>query len=249
MNQAIQFKDNVGLVHFQAKRGFKWASGSGLNLSYDDMFQEASLAFVVAANGFKPEAGYKFSAYYTMVAFSEFRKSIGIMTGVKNLNKGQRAEIDARSEENSRLSLLGLPQLPNVNYGLAPVNMSSLGTLDGAEGEGESFEAGIASNARTPEDIYEAKQAWEAATVNLSPLAGLIAEWLRDPPPEMLKEFACQRAYAEECTAAGVRASSDDGVSLKAVTKFMRLVGDIPERQMLLAQAELLDAVKQIERA
>ncbi|MEJ7805262.1 MAG: hypothetical protein WKG03_05000, partial [Telluria sp.] len=95
MKQALRFQDNVGLIHLQAKKGFKWADGAHSNLTYEDMYQVASIAFCIAAEGFNPDLGHKFSTYYSMVAFSEFRKEIGIMTGVKKLDQAQRDEIEA----------------------------------------------------------------------------------------------------------------------------------------------------------
>lgn len=146
---ALRYEDNVGLIHFQAKQGFKWAHNAGSGLDYEDMFQIASTAFWIAAQGYNPESGHKFSAYFTQVAFSEFRREIGIMTGVKNLNEGQRAEIAARKEENKRRRETGQPELPEVNYGLAPVSFSEL-TAPGEEDVAMPFEASLASEGMTP---------------------------------------------------------------------------------------------------
>lgn len=242
---AISFKDNVGLVHMQAKRGFKWAQGAGLSLDYDDMFQEASLAFVVAANGFDPDTGLKFSTYFTKVAFSEFRKSIGLMSGVKNLNPGQRTEIAARNEENARRAAAAQEPLPNMNYGLNAIPFSA---LDGSgDEEGSIFESGIEGSAMTPEEILDFKQTFEQAKGKLSPLARLVMDWLIDPPAEMVRELACQDAYAEECVAQGVRSGTRrDGVTIASIGKFLCLTGEVTKGQVMLAEAELRQVAKQI---
>lgn len=248
MSPAITFQENVGLVHLQAKKAFKWASGASTGMTYEDCFQEASLAFVLAAQGFNPDAGVKFSAYYTQVAFSQFHKAIGRMTGVKRLNDDMRAEITARKEENARRAAQALTPLPDINYAVPTENFSTL-TAMGEEGV-ESFEAGLASEAPAPEDIVAFRQLWQQATANLSPLAQLMMAWLRDPPPELLRELERQLAHAEEAAAHGRRTyGMRDGVSVSNVSKFIGMVGDVGKRELMLAEAELMDAVKQIEEA
>ena len=242
---AIRFQDNVGLVHLQAKRGFKWAQGAGLSLDYDDMFQEASLAFVVAAEGFDPEAGLKFSTYFTKVAFSEFRKSIGLMSGVKNLNPTQRAEIADRNEENARRAAAAQEPLPNMNYGLNPIPFSALDAS--GDDEGGIFESSLEGDAMTPEQILEFKQTFAQATGKLSPLARLVMDWLVDPPEEMVRELACQEAHADECVAQGKRSGiRRDGVTIASIGKFLCLTGEVTKGQVILAEAELRRVAKQI---
>ncbi|UUZ75403.1 hypothetical protein LP414_27185 [Polaromonas sp. P1(28)-13] len=94
-----KFEDHIGIIHMQAKFGLKWAHGAGVRMDYDDMFQEASLAFLAAAKGYDPETGLKFSTYFTKVAFSQFRQTIGVMTGVKNLNTTQRGNHRAQGRK------------------------------------------------------------------------------------------------------------------------------------------------------
>lgn len=242
----VRFEDHVGLVHQQAKFGFRWADGAGCGLSYEDMFQIASMAFLIAAEKYDPATGFKFSAYYTQAAFSEFRREIGIMTGVKNLNADQRAEIAARKEENTLRRQQGLPELPNVNYGLRAVSFTDLDHQD-EDGHG-GYEESLASSARTPEEIVEFQQVWEEVTADLSPLALLMVEWLRNPPPELMRELAAQEAYADRALAAGKRPKGlRDGVSVATVKRFMALATDAPKGELMLAEAELEKVVERIE--
>lgn len=245
---ALRFEDNIGLIHLQAKQGYRWAQGAGSGLDYNDMFQVASAAFCIAAAGFNPDTGHKFSTYYTTVAFSEFRKEIGIMTGVKNLNEGQREEIAARKAENKRRRSEGLRELPDINYGLAPVSFGDLAAH--VEDDTTPFEETLAAGGMSPEEQVEFRQVWERATRHLSPLAELVVEWLRDPPPELLKEIAAQRAHADQCNAAGKRAYGlRDGITINAICKFLQLVAEVPKGELMLVERELMKVVEAIEEA
>lgn len=238
MNQNIKFEDNIGLVHLNAKFGFKWAQGAGLSLAYDDLFQEASIAFLLAAEGYSPETGLKFSTYYTAAAFSQFRKVVGVMSGVKNLNPTQRAEIAARKEENKQRAKSALPPLYDINYGLNPVMFSHLTGPD-MEG-GNAFEESLNSGVMSPEEIYERKQELENATANLSPLAQLVVEWMRDPPPELMKELNCQMAHADKCVELHLRPRGmRDGLTPQNITKFLKLMTDVPDDELTLVKKEL----------
>ncbi|MPQ56340.1 sigma factor [Duganella sp. FT27W] len=249
MTRALKIEENIGLVHFHAKRGFKWADGAGSGLTYEDMFQVASLAFWTAVQGFNPDNGNGFAAYYGMVAYSEFRKEIGVMTGVKNLNPGQRSDIEARKQENARRRAAGEAQLPEMNYGLAPVSFGEIGGGN-EDGDFTPFEDTLASPERTPEEIVEFRQQWELATAGISPLAELVIDWLRDPPPALQQELASQAAHADLITAAGGRAHGlRDGVSVKAVIKFLAMVGDVSREELMMVEAELRGIVSKLEKA
>lgn len=235
--QKIDFKENVGLVHLQAKFGYKWAQGAGLSLDYEDMFQEASVAFVLAAEGYDPDSGLKFSTYYTKAAFSQFRKTIGVMSGVKNLNPDQRAEIAERKLENKRRAAAALAPLPDCNYGLNPIMFSHIGTRDE---DGYIFEETIDSETSSPEEILEFKQLWEQATSELSPLAALVVEWLRDPPPELMKELHCQMLHADHLNEVGGRAFGlRNGLTVNNIGKFLKMVTDVEEEELIKVKAEL----------
>lgn len=237
-----RFEDHIGLVHMQAKFGFKWAQGAGLSMSYEDLYQEASLAFLLAAEGYDGEKS-KFSTYYTKVCFSVFRKAIGQMTGVKNLSGWQRAEIADRKAENKRRGEAAEAPLLDVNYGLRPMQFSELGGEDM-----DDFDQILPSEARTPEELLEFKQNWQQATSKLSPLAQLVVSWLKEPPPELLRELSGQAAHADECTSKGVRRArgSNTGISIESIGKFLNMVTDLPKNELLLVEAELMELVNAI---
>jgi len=248
MNETLSFKENIGLVHFHAKRGFARAQQAGVPLSYDDMFQEASMAFVMAARGFDPEAGVKFSAYYTRAAHSHFSKAIGKFTGVKRLTDEMKVEIAERDEENARRRAAAEPELPSLHYAIASRNFSDMEAA-GDEG-GDPFESSIASNSQSPEEIIETKQLMDRAMANLSPLANLMVDWLRDPPPELVSELRSQRAHAAVADEVGVHARAmKEGLSLITVKKFLTMLGGATERELSMAECELRNAVKYIEEA
>lgn len=248
MNEALDFKANLGLVHFHAKRGFAWAQQAGVPLSYEDMFQEASMAFVVASRGFDPDSGNKFSTYFTRAAHSAFSKAVGRFTGVKRLNDDMKAEVAERDEENARRRAAALPELPSMQYAIPTSNFSELEAM-GEDGS-EPFESSLTADCQSPEEIVETKQLMERAMAQLSPLASLIVDWLRDPPPELVKELQSQRAHAIYADEQGVHARAmKEGISLVSVKKFLTLVGGATERELILAEAELRRAVIQIEEA
>jgi len=249
---APRFEDNTGLVHLQAKIGLRWAQGAGAAgvLDYNDMFQIASVAFCIAAAGFKPENGFKFSAYYTQVALSEFRKEIGGITGVKRLNDEQRREIDARRAENERRRAQALPELPEINYSVVTNAVSLDRKVHDHSEEGEGLVTELADEALTPDEKIERIDLWSKEEQNLSPLARIIVDMLREPPDELLREVAAKRAYADECTAFGKRAYGlRDGVTITAICDFLALVGDLKKRELALAEGELMRALERIEKA
>lgn len=247
VEQSLKFEDNVGLVHLQAKIGHRMCAASGMNIDYQDVFQEASLAFLLAAEGFDPDHGVTFSAYYTKAAFSAFRKFIGVMTGVKNLNEDQRGEIIDRRAENKRRGLAGEKPLPDMSYGIRPMQFSELGY---EEGDGDPFVETLQSETASPEDIVSARQQWERATAQLSPLAQLVVDWLRDPPPELVRELQCQVAQANEYKARGVRTPKglrERGLDVDAVSAFVRLLApNVRHEELVLVKKELMDVVKEL---
>jgi len=246
MNQIpIRFEDHKGIVHMQAKFGLRWAHGVGLAMDYDDMFQEASVAFVQAAAGFDPDKGIKFSAYFTMAAFSQFRKTIGVMSGVKNLNRHQRQEITDRKEENKTLTAAGLQSRPDYNYGLKPMRFSEL-TLMGEEG-GESFEARIASDEPTPEEILEEAQERQVALRRLSPLSQLVVEWLQDPPEALLKELMGQASH-DVLGTNEVPCGGD--VTVQSIGRFLKLISDdLSDADIVKVDSELTSIRRKYESA
>jgi RNA polymerase sigma factor (sigma-70 family) len=249
MNESLDYQANIGLVHFHAKRGFARAQQAGVPLTYEDMFQEASLAFVLSQRGFDPEAGVKFSAYFTRAAHTQFTKAIGKFTGIKRLNDTMKEEIAERDTENARRRARAEKELPSMRYDVVASNFSDI-VAHRESDDGESFEQSLMADCQSPEEIVETKQLMEQAMADLSPLASLILDWLRDPPEAMLAELESQRAHAAVAEEAGVSVRGlDDGISLKNVRKFLTLMGEVTERELVLAEAELRRAVKQIEEA
>lgn len=244
-----RFEENKGLIHLQAKVGHKMAMLNGVHLDYEDWFQEASLAFVNAAAQFDPNAGWKFSAYFTKVCFSQFRKTIGQLTGVKNLNADQRAEIAERTAENKRRGAAGQNCLDAMRYGIHPISFGDVGT---SLEDGVAFEETVPADTPTPEQALQAKQTVQRCAQQLSPLAQLVVEWLRDPPPELLREIQAQAAFADRCNLAGERAAirSREGLCLTNIGQFLKLVGvEDVERALPKLRVELQRFVQQVEAA
>lgn len=250
MEQSLDFEANIGLVHFHAKRGFARAQQAGVPLTYEDIFQEASLAFVLSTRGFNPDMGVKFSAYYTRAAHTQFTKAIAKFTGIKRLTDDMKEEIAARDEENQRRRTEGRKELPSMRYDVMATNFSDIGNANPEDDSHTPFEQTIPGEYQSPEEIVETRQLMAQAMANLSPLASLIMEWLQDPPPALLEELASQRAHALHADEQGVSVRGmDDGISIKSVRKFLTLMGEVSEREFVRAEAELRRAVKQIEEA
>jgi hypothetical protein len=240
---SLRFEDNIGLVHLQTKVGHSWAARAGARMEYDDVFQEASLAFLLAVEGFNPDAGVKFSAYYTKVAFSCFKKMVGRETGVKNLSMTQRSEVADRKALNSKRASEGLPQLEDMNYGVRPVSFSELGYEDG-----DPFEDTIASETHTPEDLVAHRQVLEQATAKLSPLTQLVVEWLQNPPEELLAELRAQEAHVEECSMRGIRVRNKADLNVNNISRFIELAGGkVTAYDLALVKHELKELTEALE--
>ena len=241
MSADIEFKDNIGLVHLVTRKCYGWAQALGVPMDYEDVFQEASMAFVTAARSYDPTVGTKFSAYFSRAAFNQVRKAIGQMTGVKQLDEAQRENLRALKEENELRAASGEKQLSTYS-GLRMVSISDLETE-----EGENLYDVIASDAATPEEICSARQDWDEASKDLSPLARLMADWLRDPPEELLREVEGQRAHYELRKSGGQgRGQHIPGISMECVGNFMQLVVGIRREEVMLAESELLKAAKSL---
>lgn len=70
MSAAEYYKANVGLVHAIAKRGLGRLGAAKVAIEYDDVFQEMSVVFLKAYEGFDESRGFKFSTYYYMAAYN-----------------------------------------------------------------------------------------------------------------------------------------------------------------------------------
>lgn len=247
MTQSIKFEDHHGLIYNQAMYGWTWASQIGVNMSFEDMFQEASLAFVLAAQGFNQEAGIRFSTYYVKAAFSRFRYTLGIMSGVKNLNTKQREEIAIRKEENRVRQRNGQALLPSVSYGLNPISFTDM-TTSGEDGDFEPFELTLRSPELTPEEVYEKRQLAEQLTKNLSPLAALVLSWLQDPPEEMIEEMEKQRAGRNNSPKLGGEVEGFGEFSINNAINFLGMIYDTNAVEAANVREELKHVGQQIGR-
>jgi len=68
MNVAQYYNENVGLVHAVTKKGFARLQKAGVAMDYEDVFQEMSVVFVKACEGFQADKGFKFSTYFFIAA-------------------------------------------------------------------------------------------------------------------------------------------------------------------------------------
>lgn len=65
------YDKNKGLVHAVSKKGYARFSGLGVSMDYDDIFQEMSVVFLKAYEGFDDSKGFKFTTYFYMAAFNK----------------------------------------------------------------------------------------------------------------------------------------------------------------------------------
>lgn len=222
----IDFKENVGLVHMQAMQGLKMAANASCHLyEYQDFFQEASLAFLLAEEKFDETRGFRFSTYFTMVAQNQFKKMIGQATGVKSVNEKEKQAIDDVTAENKRRAAAAEKQLPSISMGLRPVLFSEVRkTFEGQD----DFEQRIPSNVPTPEEQLEFAQSYQLAYAKLSGLSKTFVDWLQEPPPELLREVTGQMAHFDLCSDKGVARMPRglrSGLSIDSIAKFMIKIG------------------------
>lgn len=70
ISKAEFYKANVGLVHTVAKKGYGRLAAANVGIDYEDVFQEMSIVFLKAYEGFDESRGFKFSTYYFMSAYN-----------------------------------------------------------------------------------------------------------------------------------------------------------------------------------
>jgi RNA polymerase sigma factor (sigma-70 family) len=107
----------------------------------------------------------------------------------------------------------------------------------------------IACQAITPEqwmEQREAADAMERVVERLSPIAGLIVEWIAQPPKALLEEIAKHQAHAEYARSVGENMRSFAGVNVSFICKFLRMT--MPERAKEITAAgrevrELIDTL------
>lgn len=75
--QAIEgtlFEQNKGLLHKFTKMGFGRLQGAGVEIEYEDVFQEMTVSFIKAHRTFDSSKGFSFSAYFGRSCMNNFNK-------------------------------------------------------------------------------------------------------------------------------------------------------------------------------
>lgn len=71
---SLECEDHFGLIHKFAKGGFARLSGAGVDIDYEDIFQEMCVIAVKAKTTFNPEFGNGFSAYLGRIMINNFNQ-------------------------------------------------------------------------------------------------------------------------------------------------------------------------------
>ena len=74
MTTADFYKANLGLVHAVSRKGFSRLAAAKVTIDYEDVFQEMSVVFLKAFEGFDESKGFKFSTYYFMCAYNRLNR-------------------------------------------------------------------------------------------------------------------------------------------------------------------------------
>lgn len=71
---STKFEDHLGLLHKFARGGFARLCSLGVDLDYEDAFQECCVSFVKAQKTYNPDAGVGFSAYMGRAVINNFNR-------------------------------------------------------------------------------------------------------------------------------------------------------------------------------
>lgn len=71
---STRYEDHVGLLRKLARGQWGIMQGLGIEVEFDDIFQEMSLAYCAALSGYNPEYGITFSAYLGRTALNNWAK-------------------------------------------------------------------------------------------------------------------------------------------------------------------------------
>lgn len=74
MTPAEYYKANMGLVHVVSRKGFSRMVAAKVVIDYEDVFQEMSIVFLKAFEGFDESKGFKFSTYFFMCAYNRLNR-------------------------------------------------------------------------------------------------------------------------------------------------------------------------------
>lgn len=99
------FEKNKGLVHDVSNRGYRRVVSLNVGLEYEDVFQEMSMAFLKAYEGFDESKGYKFTTYYYMAAFNHLNTWIK-KTASDRIQHGTVSieELNSRGDEDNNIA-------------------------------------------------------------------------------------------------------------------------------------------------
>lgn len=70
------YRENVGLIHVVAKKGWGRLQRVGAQYPYEDIYQELSITFIKAFDGFNDNLGNKFSTYFVTSAQHHVNKIV-----------------------------------------------------------------------------------------------------------------------------------------------------------------------------
>lgn len=238
---APDYKENIGLIHLITRKCLGWVMALGVQLDYEDVFQEVSLAFVTASRQYDPSTGIKFSAYLTRAAYNQIRKTVGVLTGAKRLNDKEKQLLARLTDENKELVAAGR-ETKSTFFGLSVVSIEDMAGEDDQNPIDMFATAG-----KSPEVIASETQEWENAVSQLSPLALLLADMLKEPPAALLSELQSQFEFEKIAVERKQMAKATRPfVTLKAVSGFVAKISDVTPAELLKAEAELISAAAKI---
>ena len=238
---APDYKENIGLIHLITRKCMGWVMALGVQLDYEDVMQEVSLAFVTASRQYDPSTGIKFSAYLTRAAYNQIRKTVGVMTGAKRLNDTEKQLLARLQDENKELVAAGR-ETKSTYFGLAVVAIEDM-----VSEENPNPVDMFAAVGKSPELIASETQEWENALSQLSPMANVLAGLLKEPPAALLSELQSQ--YEHEKIAVEMKRATKATkpyLTLRAVSGFVAKISDTPSADLTRAEAELLTAAARI---
>lgn len=230
----ISYSDNIGLIHLITKKLFGWTQSLNLPMEYDDVFQEVSLAFVTAAAGYDDSLGIKFSAYLNRAAHNQIRKTVGVMTGLKRLNDGEKEELARMKEQKQTPEFMGL---------------SYTSFEDMLNEDGGSVLDILPSPQIDPAEEAAFQSDWNKEVRALSPMARKIADIIKNPPVEFLEELECQ--YEHSMIAVNMNRADravKPFITLRSVSDFLTALTGCDRETMILAEAELINAAIRVNQ-
>lgn len=71
---STNYEEHMGLVHTFARKGWGRMIAAHVNVQYEDVYQEMSIAFLKATKAYDPEKGYSFTAYAGRAIWNEFNR-------------------------------------------------------------------------------------------------------------------------------------------------------------------------------